>query len=272
MSSLASLRRVVPPAIEPLARGLYHNVFRLQLRTRLWWADHFSALPDFPVPPALLRYRVSELIPVSDFLRIGESCAQLMEERANDMGMDFAGGRRVLDFGCGCGRTIGWFLRNCEAEFHGVDVDAAAVDWCKKHLPRGHFLANAPVPPLPYPDEYFDAVYCLSVFTHLNESMQDLWLAELSRILKPGGVLLLTVFGKSANQLLDADGRSELHTRGMVHKRTEKLRGMVPDWYQTTWHSREYIVGRLSASLGEVRYFEVPDGLQDVVAARKPAN
>ncbi len=185
------------------------------------------------------------------------------------MGMDLAGAHRVLDFGCGCGRTIAWFLRDYNAEFHGVDVDADAVDWCTKHLRRGHFLANAPEPPLPYPIGHFDVVYCLSVFTHLDESMQDLWLAELSRILRPGGVLLLTVFGEASRKGLDAEAQGILRTKGLLHRRTTKLKGLVPDWYQTTWHSREYIVNRLSAWFGDIRYFVVPDGVQDVVAARK---
>ena len=83
-------------------------------------------------------------------------------------------------------RTIRWFLAGgSQAEFHGVDVDAEAILWYKTHLQRGYFLATAPNPPLPYPAEHFDVAYCLSVFTHLNESMQDAWLAELNRILKP---------------------------------------------------------------------------------------
>ncbi|MGH9613715.1 MAG: class I SAM-dependent methyltransferase [Bryobacteraceae bacterium] len=184
--------------------------------------------------------------------------------------MDFASAHRVLDFGCGCGRTIRWFLRDGgKTEFHGVDVDADAIDWCNRHLHQGHFLATGPTPPLPYPPEHFDIVYCLSVFTHLNESMQDLWLAEISRILKPGGVLALTVFGAAAANALDAEGQRTLRIRGFVHRRSGKLRGLAPDWYQTTWHSREYIINRLSAWFEDIRYSVVPDGDQDVVTARK---
>ncbi len=110
---------------------------------------------------------------------------------------------------------------------------------------------------------------CLSVFTHLNEFMQDLWLAELSRILTPGGVLLLTVHARAASQGLDLDGQKMLQLHGFVHQCSQKLRGLVPDWYQTTWHSREYIVNRLSTWFGDIRYCVVPDSQQDIVAARK---
>jgi SAM-dependent methyltransferase len=133
----------------------------------------------------------------------------------------------------------------------------------------GTFVANSAAPPLPYSGGYFDVVYCLSVFTHLSESMQDLWIGELRRILKPGGVLVLTVHGKNAAEGLDDDGQKTLHATGFVHRRSRKLKGLVPDWYQTTWHSREYIVARLSQCFGDVRYYEVPDGWQDVVAGRK---
>jgi SAM-dependent methyltransferase len=270
MSFSSGLRRLVPSPLKPSAKAIYHKLFRFNLGVRFWWADRFDRPRiEVPVPPALLRYRVSELLSVDRFLQIGESCASLIQERVDDMGIDFANARRVLDFGCGCGRTIGWFLRNYDAEFHGVDVDAEAIDWCNRNLQRGHFLANAPEPPLPYPDEHFDIVYCLSVFTHLNEGMQDSWLAELNRILKPGGVLLLTIFGENARKGLDVEGQRALQADGFVHRRSQKLRGLVPEWYQTTLHSREYMVGRLSKRFEDTRYFEVPGGMQDVVAARK---
>ncbi len=130
-------------------------------------------------------------------------------------------------------------------------------------------MANAPEPPLPFPNEHFDVVCCLSVFTHLNEPMQDVWLAELNRIMKPGGVLLVTIFGENARKQSDAECQKALQVSGFVHRRTQKLRGLVPDWYQTSLHSRPYIVNRLSALFAVVHYFEVPDGMQDVVTARK---
>jgi len=68
---------------------------------------------------------------------------------------------------------------------------------------------------------------------------------------------------------LEAEGREALQSRGFVHRRSQKLRGIVPDWYHTSWHSPEYIAGRLQTWFGDVRYRVVPGGLQDVVAARK---
>ena len=254
----------------PALKAIYYPVFRLLLRSRFWFADRFSRhQSETPVPPAFLRYRVSESLAVGEFLRVGEGCAIRIGQYLNQMGVNVENADRVLDFGCGCGRTIGWFLRaNGTTEFHGVDVDREAIEWCKRHLPKGHFLASASTPPLPYPDRYFDGIYCMSVFTHLNEAMQDAWLAELRRVLQPGGALLLTVYGATASSGLDSDGKRMLQESGFVHRRSQKLKGLVPDWYQTSWHSREYIVERLAREFEDIRYYVIPDGLQDFVVGR----
>lgn len=260
-----------PAPLKRAAQSVYHLLFRFQLRLRCWYADR-NVTPDAsgsPLPPAMLRYRVSELLGRDDFLTIGEGCAALMERHSRSMGVDLAGTRRVLDFGCGCGRTLRWFLRDFpRVEFHGVDVDEEAIAWCRRSLPGATFFQNQPKPPLPYPDRHFDVIYCLSVFTHLDEAMQDLWLAELSRLLVPGGVVLLTVHSDLAAEILDAAGQATLQTAGFVHRRSRKLRGIVPDWYHTTFHSRDYIVQRLAPRFEDVRYETVPDGIQAIVMAR----
>jgi SAM-dependent methyltransferase len=254
----------MPSALRPVAKEIYDRLFRLQLRARIWYADRQSAQPE--MPPAILRYRVCESLSETEFLRIGEGCADLIRRHVPEI--DRAG--RVLDFGCGCGRTIRWFLRDPgSTEFYGVDVDAEGIEWCQQHLPRGRFAVNAPEPPLPFPDAFFDVVYCLSVFTHLNEPMQDSWIAELARVLKPGGVLLLTVHGQEASVTLDDAGRAELERRGFLHRRSQRLRGIVPEWYHTTWHTKEYIIQRLAPFFAGVRYSATPGHLQDIVTARK---
>jgi hypothetical protein len=92
----------------------------------------------------------------------------------------------------------------------------------------------------------------------------------MSRILKPGGLLLFSVHAAAASDILDDAQKRELQLRGFVHVLSKKLSGLVPDWYQTTWHSREYIVKRLALSFRDVRYFEIPGSHQAVVGARKP--
>jgi SAM-dependent methyltransferase len=252
-------------------RTLYYGLFRFQLRLRCWLADRIQAqdASGLPLPPALLRYRVSELLGREDFLTIGAGCARLIEEHSRSMGVDLAQCRRILDFGCGCGRTLRWLLRAFpEVEFYGADVDQEAIDWCSRKLPSDHFIRNGPLPPLPYPDRHFDAIYCLSVFTHLDEPAQDMWFTELRRLLAPDGVLLISVHGEGATKALDPDGLATLQTAGFVHRRSQKLKGILPDWYQTSWHSEHYIVERLSSSFEQVSYHDVPGSSQAIVMAR----
>jgi SAM-dependent methyltransferase len=104
----------------------------------------------------------------------------------------------LLDFGCGSGRMLtGWFLDDPDKVLVGCDPDARLIDWARDHLPAGiHVDRTAPTPPLPYTSSQFDLVAAISVFTHLGFQTQELWVRELERILRPGGVILLTLHGK----------------------------------------------------------------------------
>src|SRR5262249_13199613 len=80
----------------------------------------------------------------------------------------------------------------------GCDVDPGAIAWAARHLPELSWAVSGFEPPLPYPPESVNLVYSISVFSHLDEGMQDQWLADLRRILVPGGTALLSVHGNHA--------------------------------------------------------------------------
>jgi SAM-dependent methyltransferase len=255
-----------------LLRPIYHRVFRLCLRSRFWLADRSAkmrprTLP--PLPPAVLRYRVGESLSIDGFLRTGKACAGHVDEGVRETGTSLKEAKRVLDFGCGCGRTLRWLIESYPTtQFYGVDVDADAIAWCAKNLEGSRFANTGPLPPLPFPSGYFDIAYCFSVFTHLDEVLQDIWLKELRRIVRPQGIVILTVHGQKAAKILGQGAATEFARAGFVHLRSRKLAGIVPDWYHTSWHSEAYIVGRLSALFTDVHYTAVCDGIQDLVVAR----
>jgi SAM-dependent methyltransferase len=251
-----------------ILRASYHAAFRLALPLRCAIAD-LRTPPTGNLPPARMRFRVSESLSVPDFEKIGERCAMLVNDAM--AARDITAPKRILDFGCGCGRTLRWLVdQHGDVEFHGADVDAEAIEWSRRHYPRARFAVTDPQPPLPFSSQFFDVVYCLSVFTHLNEAMQDHWLAELHRILTPGGLLLLTVHGPNAAAQLKAQIAEELAEKGFVHKRSKKLQGILPEWYHTTFHSPAYIERRLAAhGFEDIRYEVITDGIQDVVTARR---
>jgi SAM-dependent methyltransferase len=111
--------------------------------------------------------------------------------------------KRVLDFGCGAGRTLRHFTAEAErGEFWGCDIDAASIAWMEGHLvPPFHVFRNDALPPLERPDGYFDLIWCVSVFTHVTDSWSA-WLLELRRVLAPGGLLIATYMGEGLSETI----------------------------------------------------------------------
>jgi SAM-dependent methyltransferase len=110
-------------------------------------------------------------------------------------------GKRVLDFGCGAGRTLRHFLpETSTAEVWGCDIDADSVDWLERELsPPLRVFRNDAEPPLPVDSGSFDLIWALSVFTHLVETWSA-WLLDLHRALRPGGILLATFMGEGMSE------------------------------------------------------------------------
>jgi SAM-dependent methyltransferase len=126
----------------------------------------------------------------------------------------------ILDFGCGCGRIVRWFapLRG-RCEVWGCDYNPALVSWCHNKLSSiATFSVNNANPPLDFPDATFGLIYSYSVFTHLSAEQQRPWMAELVRVLKPGGMLLVTVHGRRVGWRLgfSADQFREMEDKGLL--------------------------------------------------------
>ena len=101
------------------------------------------------------------------------------------------GGRRVLDAGCGHGPLME-ALAARGATVAGFDASPAMVDLARQRLGPGPDLRVADLArPLPYPDAAFDDVVCSLVLHYLEDWSGPL--AELRRVLRPGGRVLLCV-------------------------------------------------------------------------------
>ena len=113
-------------------------------------------------------------------------------------GWSFAG-KQVLDFGCGAGRTLRHFLEEArEGTVYGCDIDVPSIEWLEEELspPLHVFLADE-TPPLPLDAGSLDLVWAISVFTHLTGTWSA-WLAEMHRVLRADGLLLVTYIGPGA--------------------------------------------------------------------------
>jgi len=86
----------------------------------------------------------------------------------------------------------------------------------REHLPGIEFYHNDHQPPLTFLEAAsVDLIIASSVFTHIPLAQQRLWLEELYRVMRPGGIFLCTVLGCSYEKtMLSAEDRKRLHTDG----------------------------------------------------------
>lgn len=136
---------------------------------------------------------------------------------------------RVLDVGCGIGRMalpLTNFLK--QGRYSGIDIVPQGIKWCQEHItprfpnfdfqvadiyneaynPGGKYKANEYR--FPFDDRSFDFVFLTSVFTHLLPADAAHYLAEIGRVLRPGGRVLGTwfVLNPESTQLMASSPRA----------------------------------------------------------------
>jgi len=127
---------------------------------------------------------------------------------------------RVLDLGCGIGRMavpLTGYLTT--GSYEGLDIVPSGIRWCQKNItsrysrfrfqvadihnkqynPRGRYKPSEYR--FPFPNDDFDLVFLVSVFSHLLPNDMEHYVSEISRILRPGGKCFITLF------LLDEEAR-----------------------------------------------------------------
>jgi SAM-dependent methyltransferase len=209
---------------------------------------------------------------LGSFLETGKACSRDLQNALAEVGKDLGSFRHILDFGCGCARTLLWLEAWAKhSEFAGTDIDGQAIAWCGRSIDFARFTVNAELPPLPYRSESFDLVYAVSVFTHLAEELQFRWLEELRRVSVRAGYVLLTIRGSYFLNQLTPQELSELRSSGFVFRRLPShAQKIFPDWYQSATHTEGYVRERWAKFFDVVHYIpELMDGCQDVVILRK---
>ncbi len=99
---------------------------------------------------------------------------------------------RVLDFGCGWGRLIRYWIRDLPAEqLFGCDPDANILQWCRD-IPANFAVSDFSPNKLPF-DQQFDLIYAYSIFTHLSQAIHWQCLRAIHQALTPGGIVILTI-------------------------------------------------------------------------------
>ncbi len=127
--------------------------------------------------------------------------------------VDLAGiqpGQRLLDIGCGTGSLVVQLLKlHPNADVTGLDPDPKALARARKKADRAGLspkLEQGFSDDLPFPDSSFDVVFSSFMFHHLEPDEQQATLAEVRRVLKPGGSFHLVDFS-GASERTNVAGR-----------------------------------------------------------------
>jgi SAM-dependent methyltransferase len=146
------------------------------------------------LPPRELRLHVGAQDSAANFWNQGrESSARVIDVFGE------APTGKVLDWGCGSGRTLYWLYgrKAWREAYRGCDVDAQAIRWLNKKQNIRTVKVCGAEPPLPYREASFVGLFSFSVLTHIPPEMHRTWYEELHRVLKPGGRAYVTVNGDS---------------------------------------------------------------------------
>lgn len=252
--------RIVKPLLEK--SGAIEIVFR-------GWEKRAARVPagDFddalPMPPPDLMVGVAGTPNREWFSASGRRNADLFRSVAARHGMVLGDHRVVVDLGCGCGRIARWLAPEViggQGRFLGFDIDRRMATWCDANLP-GDYVHSQLLPPLASPAVSADVLYAYSVLTHLRELTATRWLAEIARILRPGGLALLTFHDETYAELRGFTEVQATLARQPYFVMNDAIEGSN---YISAWTTREHF-SRLAQPMFEV--LEIVPGQSDLTQA-----
>jgi ubiquinone/menaquinone biosynthesis C-methylase UbiE len=164
-------------------------------------------------------------------------------------------GDRVIDLGCGSGRSLLWNAAS-GASFVGADVSPFFAREARDRMD----LALADLRRLPFPDGTFTKAYALDVLEHLSPEALDAMLREAARVLAPGGVLFVySHVRKNARiaaglRAINALARW-LERRGLIDMTQERLRKSDHLNPLTDVPHLERVVAGAGFRIAKIRYY-----------------
>jgi SAM-dependent methyltransferase len=113
-----------------------------------------------------------------------------------------SGSETVLDLGCGTGRHV-VYLAHHGFSVYGLDNSPKAIkmtaEWLAQESLRADLQIQEMTETFPYEDRFFDAIVSIQVIHHADTASIKQIISEIERVLKPGGLLFVTV-PKQRNQ------------------------------------------------------------------------
>ena len=234
---------------------------------RFWRGGNHETLP---IPGFWARLLVAGSADIPGFLASGRLGFDCIRETLERNGTTIESLNAVLDFGCGCGRVIRYWVGYADKRICGTDMNEYLVKKCQQSVPFARIGKNSMMAALDYADQSFDLVYAFSVFTHLDLKAQKAWLDEFRRILRPRGVLLLTVHGSAYADRLEGKELEDFNSGRPVVRLSQYPGGNLC----VSFHPESYV--RESLAEGFEIVDAVPEGAkgnppQDLYMLRRAA-
>jgi SAM-dependent methyltransferase len=158
----------------------------------------------------------------------------------------------ILDIACGT--AYGTALLARAGAVTGLDCDAPTIDEARQRVPGARFVL-ADVPPVPLPDDAFDWIVSFETIEHLTDDKR--FLAELRRVLTPGGHLLLSTPNRAVTSPNDLTPKNPYHVREYLLPELQALMGQAGFNHADVYYQRRARV-------------RVPEVVASAVLARIP--
>jgi ubiquinone/menaquinone biosynthesis C-methylase UbiE len=163
--------------------------------TRSQYRHRFTDFTDVLIPVYNWGFRV-----------LGGHKHEAFRQRVIELA-ELRGDERVLDAGCGTGlTTLRIAARHPDCVMHGMDLSPKMIEVAQKDAEKYDLTVDfrvGSITDLPYPDADLDVVLTNIMFHHLDLVEKRQAVAEIARVLKPGGRYVSAEFGPRARNPLE---------------------------------------------------------------------
>jgi ubiquinone/menaquinone biosynthesis C-methylase UbiE len=179
---------------------------------------------------------------------------RLLEQAAIRTGMD------ILDLGCGTGTLAIWAKeQHAQANVVGLDGDRKVLERAERKAEEARSKVRFDQGfsyELPYPDASFDRVLSSLFFHHLGPNDKKRTVAEIRRVLRPGGELHVADFGAPANPLMKMVSLSIRLLDGAETTR-ENFAGALPMLLDESGLAEARLRGEVATIYGTLAFYSV---------------
>jgi len=173
---------------------------------------------------------------VQEYFESGKTDAMKIEALLKKLGLSPKS--NILEFAAGFGRVTR-HLTHCRltaSDIHGEAVHFLSEDIRVKAIP------SATDPDAFAPDERFDFIFVLSLFSHLPATLFERWLARLALTLRPGGYLMFTTHGDFAARKVQAFADALDEEMGFGFLANTDQRDLAPEIYGASIATSKFVI------------------------------